>query len=396
VKRYLFFLSHVRGADEEWVATFFRDLCAAVAARTGLSPGRVGLRGDPSSREPALDLMRQAGVLVALRSPQYAARTYCAAEWEFFRQRREVYWSRTGRRADAIIPVTWVPPAAGTETAPPWADPLTVPAPAYERDGLLHLLRLGSRYRDVYQQVIQALVDRLSVVQRELPDLPGFTFTGTPAAAAAPAAAGRGLVDVVVASAASEELPAERHSREFYGDSPLDWSPYSPDRPRSLVSLVEETAADLDFPSRVVPLDGSPGGPAAPAEEERDRFVVLLVDAWTATLRRQRQLLAQLDDRPPGSTAVLEPRSSDDLESAEHARALDDALDRALPRFRQAGAADQLRRWHLPDAEQFTAALRKALVAAQNDAMKTPADDQPVDVPVGSFDSFPQLGRFPS
>ncbi|WP_377268550.1 FxsC protein [Peterkaempfera sp. SMS 1(5)a] len=395
MKRYLFFLSHVRGADEEWVATFFRDLCSAVAARTGLSPGTVGVRGDAASREPALDLMRQAGVLIALRTPQYATRSYCAAEWEFFRQRREVYWSRTGRPADAIIPVTWVPPAAGAKAAPPWPDPLRVGAPAYERDGLLHLLRLGSRYRDVYQKVIQSLVDRLAVAQKDLPDLPGFTFNGSAAAASAPAAGGRTPVDVVVASAASDELPAERHSREFYGSSPLDWSPYSPERPRSLVSLVEETAADLDFPSRVVPLDGTTGGPTA-LTEARERFVVLLVDAWTATLRRQQRLLAELDDRPPGSTAVLEPRSSGDLESAEHARVLDQALDQALPRFRQAGIADQLRRWHLPDAEQFTTALRRALVAAQNDAMKIPPDDQPADVPAGSFDSFPQLGRFSS
>ncbi|WP_157876017.1 FxsC protein [Streptacidiphilus griseoplanus] len=393
MKRYLFFLSHVRGADEEWVAMFFRDLCSALAARTGLSQGAVGLRGDPASREPAFDLMRQAGALVALHTPQYATRSYCSAEWEFFRQRREVYWSRTGRPADAVIPVTWVPPAAGSEPAPPWTDALRVAAPAYERDGLLQLLRLGSRYRVVYQQVIQALVDRLAVAQNELPDLPGFAFTGSPAAAADPVGRGRELLDVVVASAASDELPAERRSREFYGASPLDWSPYSPERPRSLVNLVEETAADLDFPSRVVPLDGAAGGTGA-LSSARERFVVLLVDAWTATLRRQQQLLAELDGRLPGSTAVLEPRSSGDLESAEHTRALDDALDQALPRFRQAGNADQLRRWHLSDAEQFTTALRRALVAAQNDAMKKQANDEPADVPAGSFNSFPQLGRF--
>ncbi|AXI80399.1 FxsC protein [Peterkaempfera bronchialis] len=395
MKRYLFFLSHVRGADEEWVATFFRDLCSAVAARTGLSPGMVGLRGDPASREPSLDLMRQAGVLIALRTPQYATRSYCAAEWEFFRERREVYWSRTGQSADALIPVTWIPPATGTRPAPDWPDPLRVQDPAYERDGLLHLLRLGTRYRAVYQAVVQALADRLAVVQKDLPELPGFTFSGSAAAPTGPAAAARARLEVVVASAASDELPSERHSREFYGPSPLDWSPYSPDRPRSLVTLVEETAADLEFPSRVVPLDGPAEDPGA-TRDERERFVVLLVDAWTATLQRQQRLLAELDGRSPGSTAVLEPRSSGDAESTEHARALDAALDQALPRFRQAGSADQLRRWRLPDAEQFTTALRRALVAAQNDAMKTPADDPPADVPVGSFDSFPQLGRFSS
>ncbi|MEY9874200.1 FxsC-like protein [Streptacidiphilus sp. MAP12-33] len=407
MKRRLFFLSHVRGADDGWVAQFFHDLSTAVSGLTGLPPDTMGLRADPTSREAPLELMRQAVTLVALETPQYHLRSYCRAEWDYFRQRAEVQRSRTGRATDAIVPVNWVPVTAGSggtevAAAPPgsagersWPPPLTVAHPAYAKDGLLHLLRLGARFQPVYEDVVATLAARLARRRHEtLPDLDGFSVV--PATRPAQRVGAAPGVSVVVAAPDRAGLPEDRRSHQYYGASPLDWSPYHPEQPRSLVTLVEETAADLELNSEVVPLD-APAAQDLGETDEDERFVVLLIDAWAATLGRQRQLLAPLDARAPGSTAVLEPRSDLDAESAAHGTDLDRALDQALPRLREAGSADLLRRWGLPDPDEFIVALRRALVSAQNDALKTTANRvDPGVLPAARFGSLPQLGKFTS
>ncbi|MFF7209599.1 FxsC protein [Streptomyces sp. NPDC008238] len=387
-----FYLSHIRGVDEEWTATLFRDLAGAVAARTGGSPESVGVSGTPRSPEATVERMRGATTMVALYAPGYFGHSYCATEWSYFEHRAEVLWSRTGRSADAIIPVVWAPATEPLPAVVRRKGPLTADSPAYARDGLLHLLRLKARYAEDYRLVVAALADRVAAaLGQHLPDAAGFDATGRrQATPSLPPPSGQQTVSFVVAAAAADDLPGERTAREYYGSTPVDWSPYAPGRPGELASLLCDTAAELDLAPDVLALEESTVEQvgSGPRPEE---LVVLLVDAWAAKADRQQRLLTDLDAAVPEGTAVLEPRNQDDTQSWQHAEDLDAALDEVLPTLR--GHASELERWGLRDEEKFTAALRKALVRAQNDAMKSAQVAQRLPTPTGGLDSFPLLGR---
>jgi FxsC-like protein len=384
-----FYLSHIRGADDEWAATLFRDLSAAVAARTGIPPEAVGVRGMSGPPEMLLERMRDATALVALYAPGYFSQSYCAAEWSYFEQRGEVLWSRTGSTADAVVPVLWAPSGESLPAAVRRHVPLTADSVAYARDGLQHLLRLKARYAQDYRQVVATLADRVvATFGQRLPDITGFDAAGNRLAPSSPASHRR--VSFVMAAAAADELPEERTATEFYGPSAVDWSPYAPGRPGVLASLLCDTAAALDLAPAVLALDESTldrVGDDSRAEE----LVVLLVDAWAAKLHGKQELLASLDAAVPDTTAVLEPRSREDVQSAQYTEVLDAVLDRALPSLRR--HATELDRWNLPDVEVFTSALRKALVRAQNDAMKSSRAGRSLPAPPGGPASFPLLGR---
>jgi FxsC-like protein len=383
-----FYLSHVRRVDEEWVAAFFRDLSAAVGARIGRPPETVGTRGDPHSLDVPLDALSRSTVLVPLLSPRYFSQSYCAAEWNYFQQRLDVHWSRTGRRADAVVPVLWEPePDHAPPTALPYP-PLKVPSEAYRRDGVLHLLRLRTRYQEEYTGVLQALAERIAAHAERLPEVHGFRAASAGAGVRPVTRTGRRTVDFVMAAMPRQDLPADRHAQQFYGNRALDWSPYAPDDKGALASLVTDVATALDFAPDVLTLDDSAVDRVG---EDPDRLVVLLVDAWVARVREKQRLFAAVDGRPGRSTTVLEPRSEDDTESAAQAAELDEAVDRMLPLLRRSFAEYQ--RWSLPDADRFTSALRKALIRLQNDAMKSVEADRAPAAPATGLAPFPLLGR---
>ncbi|SDN76032.1 FxsC protein [Actinacidiphila guanduensis] len=390
-----FYLSHIRGVDEEWTAAFVRDLSAAVAARTGEAADRIAVRADPHVPGAAVEQMAAATTMVVLHAPGYFGQSYCAAEWTYFQQRAQVLWSRTGRTADAIIPVVWEPTGQPLPAAVRRQAPLAVDSAAYARDGVLHLLRLKARYAEDYRRVVAALADRVAATHgRPLPEVPGFDAgsSGSFSFPVLPAEPGEGqrAVRFVMAAAAADDLPAERTATEFYGRSPTDWTPYAPGQPGVLAALLRDTAAALDFAPTVLALDEETVGrvrSGARAEE----LLVLLVDAWAAGLREKRALLESLDAEVADTVAVLEPRNRDDPQTTAHAPELDGFLDRALPSLRR--HATELERWGLPDVEKFTTALRKALIRAQNDAIKSSQAGRRLPTPPGGLDSFPLLGR---
>ncbi|MFF7279244.1 FxsC protein [Streptomyces griseorubiginosus] len=388
-----FYLSHVRTVDEEWVAAFFHDLCRAVAQRTGRSPEAVGVRGKPQSSDVSVDLLGRSTVLVVLHSPRYFSQSYCRAELSYFQRRLNMQRSRTGRSADAVVPVMWEPDFTHPlESVVPYP-PLGPRSEAYRRDGLLHLLRLKARYRSEYEEVLTAVADRIVAAAEQLPEVHGFDASGSHSPVGAPQPVGSQEVSFVVASSAKEDVPGERHSRQYYGKTVLDWSPYAPGEHEALVALVKNTATALDFTANVLPLDEESVDRIV-REQDPEQLVVLLVDAWVALRREEHRLLAAVDERNPEATTALEPRARDDTESAEWAGTLDELLDRTLPRMR--GRHSEYERWRLLDAESFTSSLRKVLIRLQNEALKSVEAVQSPATPTEGLHTFPLLGRYSS
>ncbi|MEV5849137.1 FxsC protein [Streptomyces sp. NPDC051985] len=388
-----FYLSHVRTVDEEWVASFFHDLCRVVAKRTGRSPEVVGVRGQPHSPDVSVDLLGRSTVLVVLHSPRYFSQSYCRAELSYFQRRLNMLWSRTGRTVDAIVPIMWEPDPAHTLDAVAPAASLNVRSTAYRRDGLLHLLRLKARYRAEYDEVLRATADRIVVAAEQLPEVHGFDASGSHPPLGAPIPVGGQTVSFVVASSAEDDLPDERRSNQYYGKTALQWSPYAPGEHEALVSLVKNTATALDFTATVLPLDEETVARIT-REQDPEQLVVLLVDAWVAMRREKRRLLAAVDERSPDATTALEPRSREDTESVEQTVTLDELLDHTLPLMR--GQHSEYDRWALPDAESFTSSLRKVLIRLQNEALKSVEVVRSPATPAEGLHTFPLLGRYSS
>ena len=381
-----FYLSHVRRVDEEWVAAFFRDLSAAVAACTGRPSETLGSRGDPYTLEVPLDSLSRSTVLVALLSPRYFSQSYCVAEWNYFQQRLDVHWSRTGRRADAVIPVVWEP---DPDHPPAATSPL--PSPACAVAGLsagrcLHLLRLKARYQDEYNEVLDALARRITAAREQLPEMHGFRTT-TGAGVRPGARAGRRAVDFVMASMSRQDLPADRQAGQFYGDRPLDWSPYAPEGKGALASLVTDVATALDLAPDVLALDDKAVDRVG---RDPDRLVVLLVDAWSPESGRNNGCSRPSTVVPAGPPPCSSRAARTTPSLAAGSTELDEAVDRMLPLLRSSFAEYQ--RWSLPDSERFTSALRKALIRLQNDAMKSVEADR-APAPTTGLAPFPLLGR---
>ncbi|MFF7641798.1 FxsC protein [Streptomyces canus] len=390
-----FYLSHVRTVDEEWVASFFHDLCRVVAEYTGRSPEVVGVRGKSQSAEVSVDLLGRSTVLVVLHSPRYFSQSYCRAELSYFQRRLNMQRSRTGRSAEAVVPVMWEPdPTHLLEAVVPYP-PLAVRSEAYRRDGLLHLLRLKARYRAAYEEVLKVVARRIVAAAEQLPEVHGFDVSGShsPLGAPAPTPLGSQAVSFVVASTAQKDVPDERHSRQYYGKTSLDWSPYAPGEHEALVSLVKNTATALDFTATVLPLDEETVDRIS-REQEPEQLVVLLVDAWVAMRREERRLLAAVDERNPEATTALEPRSRDDVESVEQTVTLDELLNHTLPLMR--GQHSEYDRWGLPDAQSFTSSLRKVLIRLQNEALKSVEAVPSPATPTEGLPTFPLLGRYSS
>lgn len=388
-----FYLSHVRTVDEEWVASFFHDLCRVVAERTGRSPEVVGVRGKPHSPDVSVDLLGRSTVLVVLHSPRYFSQSYCRAELSYFQRRLNMQRSRTGHSADAVVPVMWEPdPTHTLDTVVPYP-PLGTRSKAYRRDGLLHLLRLKARYRSDYEEVLRATADRIVVAAERLPEVHGFDAAGSHSPLGAPAPAGAQTVSFVVAATAREDLPEQRQSSQYYGKTALDWSPYAPGEHEALLSLVKNTATALDFTATVLPLDEETVDRIS-QDQDPEQLVVLLVDAWVALRREKHRLLAAVDERNPEATTALEPRSRDDSESAEQAITLDELLDHALPLMR--GQHSEYDRWGLPDAESLTSSLRKVLIRLQNEALKSMDVVRSPATSTEGLPTFPLLGRYSS
>ncbi|MFI0513094.1 FxsC-like protein [Streptomyces canus] len=388
-----FYLSHVRTVDEEWVASFFHDLCRVVAERTGRSPETVGVRGTPQSPDVSVDLLGRSTVLVVLHSPRYFSQSYCRAELSYFQRRLNMQRSRTGRSANAIVPVMWEPDFAHSLDSVIPYPPLGVRSEAYRHDGLLHLLRLKARYRAAYEEVVKAVADRIVAAAEALPEVHGFDATGSHSPLGAPSPAGSQAVSFVVASSARKDVPDERRSHQYYGKTALDWSPYAPGEHEALISLVKNTATALDFTATVLPLDEETVDRIS-REEDPEQLVVLLVDAWVAMRREKHRLLAAVDERNPEATTALEPRARDDTESAEQTVTLDELLNRTLPLMR--GRHSEYERWGLPDAESFTSSLRKVLIRLQNEALKSMEAVRSPATPADGLHTFPLLGRYSS
>lgn len=396
-----FFLSYARGDDEASVLRFFDDLSAEVCNRAG-SPDAKGFLDRETIRtgnlwsEELRDALGVSPCFVALTSPMYYNSDYCGKEFGVFYDRLDEH-QRTGQhRSAALMPVRWNPPHE------------TVPVPevvsriqdsdrffgrTYEKYGMRWMVRMRSRYRKEYEALLFELASRIVTMARidRLPpsrtaDLHNVvnafadsSITGTAplaqpsAALSGPATgwpnAGR-YVHFVLAIADRDELVRVRENLAYYGPAYQDWAPYRPNLPQSISEYASLVAQQRNFASGTVSLDRL--DELLAWARTNNQIVILIVDAFSATLTKTRGRLHSYDDRDDAETAVMVPWSSEDREIERKSEMLRATLRAVFPNKQR---DPEMFRGEIATHEVFSDDLQRVLVVAQNRlALRSPED----------------------
>ncbi|MFI5933656.1 FxsC protein [Actinoplanes sp. NPDC051494] len=361
-----FFLSSAAGDDDPYVSEFFEDLRDRVSGSSsdhGAGLSFLGTIGNRDAGTPADMLLRLAScdVFVALTSPRYFRNESCGRQWTIFADRY-----RPGADRSAMIPVAWaVGVTAPDFVGPPLSPPPGPPGTDVER-GLRQLIRLRSLRRE-YEEFTGRLAARIVAAGERVPAPGAEPVTDLGAARNAFALAGSDRrVHFVVAAASAEEMDKVRNDLAYYGADGLDWTPYLPVERETLASRARLLAADRALQADVTTLDDIIGR-IERAREARE-IVVILCDWWLTQLDAYQRILAEIDRRGLGDTAVLVPASSADRETMDRLPELRFGLRTTFRR--SAGRSGALLRSEIGSADAFDADLSGILEEARNRLFK--------------------------
>ena len=194
----------------------------------------------------------------------------------------------------------------------------------YLDHGIYGLIKL-QRLRDEYDETVFMLAQRIVQVAEETP-LPSSTprpFESTPSAFAPPGDGPR-RIHLTVAAPARHRVPEARKNGR-YGESSLQWNPYSDETPRPIATLAEELIRSLDYRITVSDFDnedpttdelaagGSDEHPGA-EEPEPGHPAILLVDCWAVLDEDRRRRLKAFDANARRQTAFASLEVVPDLD----------------------------------------------------------------------------------
>lgn len=328
-----FFLSYARRDDREdaFVGRFYEDLVAELD-RLGVDCGGQAPFRDVERMGLGTDWERTLGreigncrALVALCSPAYLNSLYCGKEWAAFQDRLVAYRAKTDIDVPALIPVLWAPIQGAM---PPEIGQYQYYEPTmgkeYPEQGLMSLLRTdptGDAYRTVLRLVakrVRYAADLFRLPRAEGLDLATVRSPFQVREPAEPAKHSTGHVRVFVAARAAHDLPAGRQRNEYYGRSPLDWTPYRPPVHPTVAHRAQRVIIDEGCTTSLEVVDRDLGSKLDEALRN-NQISVLLVDAWAAREVPYRRPLADYDRQNHPVTGVLVPCHESDDESGDEA-----------------------------------------------------------------------------
>jgi FxsC-like protein len=366
-----YIVSSAAGDDDPYVQDFFDDLAAAVGRLAEPVRGFLAISASDLRHWPN-DLARAIGTcdaFIALYSRRFWLNPVCGRQWRIFDQRRGADGGPS-----PLIAVPWTADAVIPELLAGRATALATPS----RSGLRQLVKLHSR-REEYRIFLSELAEFIVGAARPgrvprwdvVPALPevanAFDTRDDPAPAGPP------RIRFVVATGTRAEMAQVREAVAYYGATPADWSPYLPDLTEPLAHRAQAVAANHLCESRLGSLD------EAVEYIERARrdgsLVVLLVDWWAVQLDSYQKLLAEIDRRGLGDTAILVPANLDDLETRRNREELRYGL-RSVLRNRARGSTSLVRS-EIETPDRFDAALARVIEGARNRLMRDPATAHP-------------------
>jgi FxsC-like protein len=377
---YRFFFSYSWNNRGGPLERFFKKLAEGVRDLVGGSIEDVAFRDrvtmEAGTEWPAglLDAVTTSQVLVYLLSTDYLRSDYCGKELQVFLERVEQFrTANPGSEGPVFIqPVIWLPVL--TAALPERLGILQSEDEAYPREyadkGLMSIAQ--TRNKTAYNSFVETLARRIVEAGQgnRLPALTKYeSLAVVPNAFQSEEPAGRRpdppasesetavrCVYVAPKQSEVEELTRRRvvangkeralrtNTSSYSPSGGWYWQPYRPTVVEKIGSLVNRLvmAAELrydeikleDFP--VASLDGA----LRELQEavDKDEIILLIVDAWSAYLRRYEEFLGKLDRiAPTNRTAILVPWNESDSDTQAFCEDLERQL-RVLLKERYFGA----------------------------------------------------------
>jgi len=422
-----FFLSYARDDADGYLDRFYKDLCEAVRAKTGLKLADVGFR-DQTNMDVGDDWLASLGqaiasarVFVALCSPSYFASDMCGKEWQLFIDLARARGTGSTVQPSNLLPTTWFP----TRQLPAAAERLQYSqqdlGEIYEKEGLNYLCRF-TRYEDDYWNFVLRFADRIVavggtdplpappsppdlgattnafVVDRPVPPPPAGsgseTDPGKPSTTSSATSTtgphGPHHVTFVIVAAPLSEIQAIRGLTHFYDANPFRWAPYwSPNQPESSERIcisAQRVAVGKDMTSELThALADTSIVDLLNTARERNQILALIVDVWTTRIDAYRSVLLAYDADDTSTSPVLVPWSDADVELSAVSDDQQAHLRTTLPLISE--RQDSLFRSKIPTIHEFRTDLNTALDTAQSRifqfgrVVRQTGDDPPTERP---------------
>jgi FxsC-like protein len=314
---------------------FFEDLCQEVRSARGPAVAAEAGQFGPTLAEGAAwsdrlgHELAACRVFVPLYSPRYFASTLCSREFSTFLQRAD----RAAPVEPPIVPVLWTPMhrAWPRVPAPPVSFGDTEMDVRFSTSGLYGLMALRDDDAD-YRTVLSVVRDRIVHLATASPipsGLPVDLDTHRDPFALPP----RSPLGLYLLAPTTGRLPAGRYASQ-YGETALEWNPYSQETPNNLVKHMADIATNLGYSPAPIAFDAAldhmlrndpVNGPA-----------VLVVDPWALDDPDWRAGLRAFDRRDcPWVGIVVAWDFKDQQTQDEQQRLIDQLNDTLAHRFAQ-------------------------------------------------------------
>ena len=335
-----FFFSYARDNGGSYLDQFVEDLTERIRGRLGL------LRTDPAMFRDAGEIeigqpwpaallagLQTSRVMVCLYTPLYFTRPICGQEIGFFQQREKLLPDSTQR---FILPCLWIPCEDGIPEPLRELNFFHEDFPlSYRSKGMETLTRQSSgRYRDDYDQAVDAIAKRVFASAKRSPGLPALpagvtlqeirnAFLPEEAADAVPPASaemqgkGPNAVGFIYVAGTKQELDA-KSNKLFYGERrAAEWCPFV-SKGQMIGALAPIVAGSRNFLTTTLTLDEAIVNRIETIEQDNS-ILVLIVDTWTLHLvARYEHWMAKFDRINSLHTSVIVVWNEDDLDSKQH------------------------------------------------------------------------------
>jgi FxsC-like protein len=360
-----FFLSYARSdaSGDLYVEDFVKRLSVQVRILSGddradvgffdqqdINPGSVW----PDALRKALETTR---TMVCLYSRTYFTREYCGKEFQAFYERTAQLSSQAAPPNGLILPVILVPPKYFESAMPATVRTIQYDSNGYpeeyRRDGLLQVMRRPEQ-NNTLDNFVYALA-RMIVDKGSFPLRPGRLaelaeirsafhqrLTQVAQAQARNETAGPRIAQFIFVAGNSEELKSVRKDVTSYGSAGRDWRPYYPPSSDEAGLLAQSTTSAERLHYEVLPMDQDVI-PAVDSNQgvidelkraqDRNKITVLVVDPWTAKLKRYEDLLRLFDQQNFFNCAVLVPFNDQDPETTPQRAALSQSIRQLFEQY---------------------------------------------------------------
>lgn len=343
-----FFLSYARTNNlDGYLKKFYKDLNETIRSLTTPEEGEDGFfdtqdieLGQPW-REELTAALQTCRTFVSLYSPAYFTREICGQEWQIFSRRQAAYSANLpahASRPSLILPVLWVPEASLPSPLPDVVSEVQYKhgdfGEVYAREGLRHLMALGSKYRTHYREFLKHFADKLIKAARahSVPPLQppppmddiesAFRRRGPGPSKPTGGAAngGPGFVQFISVAGRRDELQPVREKLDPYGEQGgYDWYPYLPEVKERVGLILQWVASTEGLLVKFVPFERDIIR-RIEAAEQQNNIVVIIVDTWTLRLAQYHLPMSEYDGCRLLNSAVLVCWNNRDEELTEEKR----------------------------------------------------------------------------